>query len=265
MAAQTIRIAPEAAHSERRHVGRIVAGAALMFVVLQGGLTLLSPRLDITWTSFIVTAAMFAVVLAIEGLAFRRTPRQALAALGFGRPNPRALLAAGIISLGLISFFPIYAVVTGTPLVLKSDWLWVLVGAIVLNGLGEETLFRGFVFGHLRQAGHSFRRAGAISMVIFGAVHLYLFTSNPAVVALLATALAMSAAFPFAFLYERSGNTIWAGVIFHVASHAFRLMAIPDAQALTVASAWILIQFSAVFFVFAFRNNLLKPVRRETR
>ena len=150
---------------------------------------------------------------------------------------------------------------------LKSDWLWVLVGAIALNGLAEETLFRGFVFGHLRQAGHSFRRAAVISMLIFGAVHLFLFTSNPFLVAFLATGLAIAAAFPFAFLYERAGNTIWAGVILHVGAHAFRLVDIPEAQILTVASVWILIQFGAVFLVFAFRNNLLKavpPVVRAT-
>jgi membrane protease YdiL (CAAX protease family) len=158
----------------------------------------------------------------------------------------------------MLAFFPLYSVATGTPLGLKSDWLWVLVGAIALNGLAEETLFRGFVFGHLRQAGHSFRRAAVISLLIFGAVHLFLFTSNPFLVAFLATALAIAAAFPFAFLYERAGTIIWAGVIVHVGAHAFRLVEIPEAQFLTVASAWILIQFGAVFLVFAFRNNLLK-------
>jgi hypothetical protein len=72
--------------------------------------------------------------------------------------------------------------------------------------------------------------------------------------------LAVSAAFPFASLYERAGSTIWAGVILHVGAPAFRLVEIPEAQTLTVASVWILLQFGAVFLVFAFRNNLLKEV-----
>jgi hypothetical protein len=78
----------------RSYLGRILVGSALMFVVLQGGLNLLFPHLDLTWSSLIVTAAMLAVAFAIEGLAFDRTPRQALAALGFGRPKrpPRAVL-----------------------------------------------------------------------------------------------------------------------------------------------------------------------------
>jgi membrane protease YdiL (CAAX protease family) len=260
MAVETMSSAPVTARSEPNHLGRILVGAALMYVVLQGGLSLLIPHLDQTWSALVVTVAMFAVVLVIEGLAFKRTPREAFAALGLGRPRPRALMAAVIIVAAMLAFFPIYSIATGTPLSLKTDWLWVLVGAVALNGLAEETLFRGFVFGHLRQAGHSFRRAGVISMLIFGAVHLFLFTSNPILVAFLATALAIAAAFPFAFLYERAGNTIWAGVILHVGAHAFRLVEIPEAQMLTVASVWILIQFGAVFLVFAFRNNLLKAV-----
>jgi membrane protease YdiL (CAAX protease family) len=244
-------------------VATILAGSALMFLTLQGGLNLLTPRLDLTWSAFAVSAAMLAVALGIERVAFGRASRAGLAALGWGRPNPRALLAAAFIAAAMVAFLPLYAIATGTPMSLKADWLWVLAGAIVLNGLAEETLFRGFAFGHLRQAGFSFRRAGAISLLIFGAVHLYLFTSNPPAIALLATLLAMSAAFPFAFLYERAGNVIWAGVILHVAAHAFRLLDIPEAQMLTVAAAWLIIQFGAVFLVFAFRGSLLAAATKE--
>jgi membrane protease YdiL (CAAX protease family) len=252
-----------AAAPRRVHLGRILAGAAMMFVVLQGGLTLLVPRLDQTSSALIVAAVMFTIAAVIERLVFGRDVRQGLLALGFGRPRPGALVVATIIGAAMLAFFPMYSAATGTPLSLKADWLWVLLGAIVLNGLAEEALFRGFVFGHLRQAGHSFRGAGLISLAIFGAVHLFLFASNPFIVALLATLLAISAAFPFAFLYERAGQTIWAGVILHVAAHAFRLFDVSADQMLAVGSAWIVLQFGAVFLVFAFRNNLLKaPVPR---
>lgn len=72
---------------------------------------------------------------------------------------------------------------------------------------------------------------------------------------MLATLLAVATAFPFAFLFERAGMVIWAGVILHVAAHAFRLLDMPESQTLTVASAWILVQFGVVFLVFALRNN----------
>jgi membrane protease YdiL (CAAX protease family) len=256
-----MRGSPVTAHPERRHVGRILAGCALMFVALQGGALLLFPRLDLTWTSLIVAAAMLATAFAIERAVFKRDLAQAAAALGFGRPEPGAVLVAVIITAGMLAFFPLYSVSTGTPFSLKADWLWVLAGVIAVNGIAEETLFRGFVFGHLRQAGHSFRRAGLISMLIFAAVHLLLFTNSPAVVAAFATVLAVAAAFPFAFLYERAGMSIWAGVILHVAAHAPRLLAIPDAQAMAVASIWIALELGAMFLVFAFRNNLLKTIR----
>ena len=160
------------------------------------------------------------------------------------------MLAAVIITLVMLTFFPLYSAATGVPFSLKPDWLGLLVGAIVLNGLAEETLFRGFVFGHLRQAGHSFWRAGLVSLAIFGAVHLFLFTTNPVVVALLATLLAIAAAFPYAFLYERAGSTIWAGVIVHIGGHALRLVDIPEAQMVTVASVWTIVLFGGVFLVF---------------
>jgi membrane protease YdiL (CAAX protease family) len=241
-----------------RSTGRILVGATVMFVVLQGGLNLLIPRLDITWSSLLVTTAMLLLAMVIERLAYGRSPRQAIAALGWGRPRPSALLAAAVIAAVMVAFFPVYSLVTGVPLGLKADWAWILLGAIALNGLAEETLFRGFVFGHLRQAGHTFRRAGAISLLIFGAVHLYLFTNNPPAIAFLATVLAVSAGLPLAFLFERAGMVIWAGVILHVTAHTFRLVDVPVAESMTLATAWLLLQFGAVFLVFVFRNNLLR-------
>ncbi|HZA26572.1 MAG TPA: CPBP family intramembrane glutamic endopeptidase [Actinomycetota bacterium] len=247
------------------HIVWILGGAGFMFAILQGGLTVLVPSLGMTWTPLIVSSVMIAVVLTIERVAFGRGPRQAFAALGYGRPRPGAMLAAVIITLVMLTFFPLYSAATGVPFSLKPDWLGLLVGAIVLNGLAEETLFRGFVFGHLRQAGHSFWRAGLVSLAIFGAVHLFLFTTNPVVVALLATLLAIAAAFPYAFLYERAGSTIWAGVIVHIGGHALRLVDIPEAQMVTVASVWTIVLFGGVFLVFAFSNNLLKRAELDHR
>ncbi len=133
-----------------------------------------------------------------------------------------------------------------------------LLGAIALNGIAEETLFRGFVFGHLRQAGQSFWRAGSTSLLIFALVHLVLFATNPPLVATLALIVAVVAAFPLAFLYERAGNTIWAGVVLHVGAHFFRLVEIPEAQYMTVALMWLVLQIGIPFLVLVFANNLLK-------
>ena len=163
-----------------------------------------------------------------------------------------------IVTAVMAAFFPLYSIATGVPIVLRSDWVWILVGAVALNGLAEETLFRGFVFGHLRQAGQSFWRAGFTSLLIFAVVHLYLFTANPPLVAGLATMVAIGAALPLAFLYERAGNTIWAGAVLHVGAHVFRFVEVPEAEYMTVAVIWLVLQIGVPFLIFAFVNSLLR-------
>ena len=134
-----------------------------------------------------------------------------------------------------------------------------MLSIVILNGLGEETLFRGYVFGSLRKVGFSFARAGLISMVVFAAVHLFLFVQNPFIVGLLGTLVAVAAAFPMAYLFERGHNTIWAPVLLHVSAHAIRLVDIPDASHMTAVTVWLVLQLTIPFLVFAFRGNLLRP------
>ena len=245
--------------SSRRSVISILIGCALMFVILQLGVTWLAALLDQTWAALIVTTIMVLVAILFERQAFKHNAVQGLRAIGYGRPNPRAILVAVIIGLIMLAFFPIFSLVTGAQISLKSDWLWILVGAIALNGIGEETLFRGFVFGGLRrEAGLAFRQAGFISMAIFAAVHLLLFIGNPFFVGFLGTLVAVAVAFPMAHLFERGNNTIWAPVILHVATHTIRLVDISEPQYLTAVGIWLLLQIGMVFLVYTFLNNLLK-------
>ncbi len=203
---------------------------------------------------------MVLVAVLFERQVFKHDVAQGLRAVGYSRPNPRAILVAAIVGLIMLAFFPLFSMVTGAQITLKADWLWILVGIITLNGVGEETLFRGYVFGGLRrEAGLSFRRAGFISMAIFAAVHLLLFVGNPFFVGFLATLVAVSAAFPMAILFERGNNTIWAPVVLHVATHSIRLVDISEPQYLTAVGIWLLLQIGMVFLVYLFLNNLLKP------
>ena len=251
---------PDATPAEagRGNLRRIVFGAAVMYLVLQGGLTLLTPRFDQTLAAITVAAAMMAVAFAIERWSFRRDAAHAFKALGLSRPHGRAVAVSLAIAAAMAAFFPLYSLATDVPIELRTDWLWVLLGAIALNGIAEETLFRGFVFGHLRQAGQTFWRAGFTSLLIFALVHLVLFATNPPLVATLALTVAVVAAFPLAFLYERAGNTIWAGVVLHIGAHFFRLVDIPEAHYMTVALAWLVLQMGVPFLVLVFANNLLK-------
>jgi membrane protease YdiL (CAAX protease family) len=248
----------------RRAIPSILIGCAMMFVILELGVTFLAARLDQTWAAGIVTTIMVLLAVLFERQAFKHDAAQGLRAIGYGKPNPRAILVAVIIGFIMLAFFPIFSLATGAQITLKANWLWILVGAIALNGIGEETLFRGYVFGGLRrEAGLSFRRAGFISMAIFAAVHLLLFVGNPFVVGFLGTLIAVSAAFPMAYLFERGNNTIWAPVVLHVATHIIRLVDISEPEYLTVVSIWLLLQIGMVFLVYLFLNNLLKPQDEE--
>ncbi len=243
----------------RTTIGLTLVGCALMFLVLQIGTTWLTGRIDMTWSALIATSTMLGLALLLEKLFFKRGLLPALRALGFRRPNAHALAVAGIIAPIMLAFFPLFTLVTGVQVSVRSDWWWILIGAIALNGIAEETLFRGYVFGGLRRSGLSFGRAGGISLVIFAAVHLFLFIQNPFLIALLGTLVAIAAAFPMAYLFERGNNALWAPVVLHVAAHAIRLVDVPAPYYLIAVTAWLVLQLVAPFLVLAFRRNLLKP------
>ncbi|HEX5943698.1 MAG TPA: CPBP family intramembrane glutamic endopeptidase [Anaerolineales bacterium] len=251
---------PRAGNSSRRAVTSILIGCAIMFGILHYGVTWLAGLLDQTWAALITTIVMLVVALGLEKLFFNRNPVPGLSVLGFGRPDPRALLVAAIIAMIMLAFFPIFSLITDAQITLKSGWLWILLAIVTFNGIGEETLFRGFVFGGLRrEAGLSFRQAGFISMIIFAAVHLLLFLGNPFFVGFLGTLIAIASAFPMAYLFERGNNTIWAPVVLHVATHAIRLVDISEPQYLTAVGIWLTMQIGMMFLVYAFLGNLLKP------
>ena len=254
---------PLAERTVRQTTWLVLIGAVVMFLILQVGVTLLISVVDQTWSALIATAAMVAFALAFERLALARRPVEAQRAMGWVRSNYRAVLVAVILSAAMLIFYPIASLVIGAPITLKTDWLWILIGAIVLNGIGEETLFRGFIFGHLRRAGISFVCAGLITLGIFTTIHLLLFLQNPFVVALAGTMIALVASFPLAYLFERAGFSIWPTVILHGATHTIRLVAIPEPYSMQVLVAWLVLQIGMPFLIWAFRGNLLKANQND--
>jgi membrane protease YdiL (CAAX protease family) len=165
---------------------------------------------------------------------------------------------AAAVTLIMLGFFPVFTAATGADVTLKADWWWILAGAIALNGIGEEALFRGFIFGGLRRSGRSFVRAGSVSLVFFAAVHLMLFVQNAFIIAGLGTLVAIASAFPLAYLFEHSRNTLWAPAIVHVGTHAIRLVDVSGPHAQTALIAWIALQLVAPCVVFAFRGILTR-------
>jgi membrane protease YdiL (CAAX protease family) len=244
------------AQPTRDPIAYTLLGAILLFLVLELGVAWLAGWLDPTWSALIASVAMVALALLLERVFFHRAPRAALYILGYKRVDVPSLVVGACVVLVMLAFFPIFAAATGAQLTLKSDWLWILVGAIALNGIAEETLFRGYVFGGLRRGGLSFARSGFISLLVFAAVHLVLFLQNPPIVAFLATLVAITAAYPMAYLFERGHNTLWGPVLVHVGTHAIRLVDIPEPYYMTGLVAWIAFQIATPFLIFAFRGYL---------
>lgn len=89
--------------------------------------------------------------------------------------------------------------------------MFLLITGILFAPLFEEMIFRGFLFGGLRQ-NLGWVKAALISSAIFGASHLSLAAFIPT----------FAIGFLFSYLYQRS-NSIWPGIILHTLLNSFSL------------------------------------------
>jgi hypothetical protein len=78
---------------------------------------------------------------------------------------------AAIYVLPLLVFYPLYAYATNTPLELRPNWAWFALSVVLINGLVEETMMRGYVFRHLRE-GRGFWHAATLATIYFAAYRL---------------------------------------------------------------------------------------------
>ena len=200
---------------------------------------------------------VLATALVIERLMHGRSPVAALCALGLGRPTGRTLGAGALIALAMAATGMIYVLANGRSLALRDGWVWLAIGLVAQYGIAEETIFRGYLFGHLR-ASRSFRRALLISTLAFAAAHLPLLATNGLPMAVGAISLSVISSLPFVWLYER-GGTIWAPVIVHAAAHAPKLLA-PGTLDMTAELVWIGVVMVVPYLAFLF----FRPTPMET-
>jgi membrane protease YdiL (CAAX protease family) len=203
---------PAAGISTAAQWARLLAGLLSIFALFQWLATLLGSNLG--ETGLVVAGAMTAATLGVERLLFTSNLRAATRALGVGRPRQAGLIVAGATSVLLLSAIPLFAVAPATSIALAPDWFRYVPGIFAQGGLAEETLFRAYLFGHLR-ATRSFWRAASLSLLPFAAVHVLLFFTMPWPVAVAALLLAMATSIPLAHLFELGGNTIWAPALVH--------------------------------------------------
>lgn len=183
----------------------------------------------------IVTAA----VIITERLLFSRSFAQSAKTVGLGQPKIIGLLAAIGIGVLLIAAMPIFVLLTGSNFSFYPGWSLLLPGLFFQAGIAEETLFRGYLFGHIRER-HSFAKAAMWAAIPFVIVHLIMFFSLPWPIATASILLAVVMSFPFSKLYELGGGTIWAPAIIHfVIQGAIKVTVISGESAWLFPFFWI--------------------------
>jgi membrane protease YdiL (CAAX protease family) len=232
---------------------KLTAGFAIIYLVLDR---------SATWTNSLygeygalICIFVIATALLVERLLFGKAPRQALAALGFGRPARRGLLTALLASLALLAYFPLFALVSGQPLDLHDGWLWIVMGVLLQGGIAEELLWRGYLFRHLR-ATRGFWRAAALAMIFMVVQHTLLLWQLPLPIALAALVVALLSSFPLAHLFEVGGNTVWAPALLHaVIQGAIKVIVVPEASQLTAQLGWMAASVLVPYLVFLVRRT----------
>lgn len=236
--------------------------AFVLIFILYRGIAILLAGAD--WT--LVMLLISAIVVTGSALAWsliHKVPfHTSLRAIGFGTPNWRTLGIAVVLSLLMVAFIPIYAMITKTDIHLQENWLWILLGVLTGIGITEETLFRGYVFNFLREE-RPFWKAATLSMIFFGLMHLLLFFWLPIPIAIAAILLAIISAYPTAYLFEMGNKTIWPSAILHSAALATTLFVIPMDIATTFSLIWIGVVLISLFLVFVAGKIFLAPARRR--
>ena len=165
--------------------------------------------------SLAIPLAFFAMPIVLEMVLYKKGLSRAASDIGVTRFNWTGIRLAAVFVLPLIVFYPLFSLITHTPLATRPNWQWFVLSGVLINGFAEETMMRGFVFRHLRE-GRPFWRAAALSTVYFAAYHLHIILAAGALIGIIGVLLAIPTGFVTAYIYERGNNTIWGPALLHV-------------------------------------------------
>jgi membrane protease YdiL (CAAX protease family) len=223
--------------------------AFTILIALFYGLVLLTSNFDWTWARILIGTITVGSVTIAWSLLTKTPLAQSFWKVGFGMPNWRVIGIAVLISALMLAFFPLYSSMANVDLPLQNNWVWILIGIITGVAIAEETLFRGYVFGFLREK-HTFLKAATLSMTLFAAIHLLLLLWLPLPVAIAALFLAIIAAYPSAYLFETANRTIWSSAILHSTALATNLFVIPADLMVSVSLLWFGVIVIGLLLVF---------------
>jgi membrane protease YdiL (CAAX protease family) len=216
---------------------RLVAGVGSVFALFHWTAQALGS--DRGQAGILIGILVVTATLVVEGVIFGQRPAAAARSLGLGWPRARGLAAAAAVCVALVLVVPAFAKASGAAPTLLPDWLSLLPGLFAQAGVAEEVLFRGYLFGRLRQ-GRSFWRAAGLSIVPFAGVHLVLFSTMPWPIAMAALLLSTVLSVPLAQLFELGGGTIWAPAILHfVVQGTVKVITFADASGSGFPLLWM--------------------------
>lgn len=243
--------------------------------VCLAAIVVIAPLILASWVTIPGPAIVKPVVLAIWGvtmtiwferLMFADSLPAAVCAIGLTRGRPSTRVVALLASLPMWVGLPLLAWLNAVPIALRPDWPAVLLGVILLNGITEEVIHRGFIFNHLRRH-YPFSTAAGVAAIVFAAQHLYLIVTHGWIAGASSVVLAALLTFPLASVFERGARSIYSPAILHTSSNAPMLVFVAPTGPLTsVLVPYMGIVLASMYLVFFFRFDrhpaYLEPRRR---
>jgi membrane protease YdiL (CAAX protease family) len=229
-----------------------VVGLFLVFGLFHGSATILES--DRGQRGILIATLVVAATAAAKRFLLRQQPGTAVQHLGLGRPRAKGIVVAGSVAVLLLGVALVFVGARGLTPTFYPGWTSLLPGLFAQAGIAEETLFRGYLFGHVR-VGRTFWRAARLAMLPFVAVHLVLFFSMPWPIALASVVLAVVISFPLAYLFELGGATIWAPALLHFVIQAtVKVVVLSDGAGL-FALVWIGASAVVPLLIFTVRDG----------
>jgi membrane protease YdiL (CAAX protease family) len=248
-----------------RGLAILVAAYALIYGIFIGSAEVVAGLGH--WGWLLVSTLVVATAVAVEVVVYQRPWRRALVELGLGRPRRRAVLVALLIGALLLACYPLIVAATGARFAFQGGLLG-LIALFARNGIAEEALYRGFLFRRLRQ-GRGFGAANLILILLHSAAHAHLIFSFGAAVGIGAMLVAAATAVPYAYLYERGGNTILAPALLHFATDTILLLVSAEAMSVPGTQVGLLLWYVAIsalpYLAFAFHKRFADPVATAGR
>lgn len=190
--------------------------------------------------SLAIPLAFIAFPIVLEMLFYHKGLTQALSDIGITRISWNGIRIALLYLLPLILFYPTFGLLSNTELTLRPSASWMLLNIVLVNGLAEEIMMRGYVFRHLRE-GRSFWRAATLATAYFAAYHLPLMISEGFILGFIAVISAIPTGYLTAYAYERGNNTTWGPGLLHLGTNALAILIMLPEDVQAIASGLYLL------------------------